>query len=65
MTEDDNKAYEEKQELKTTLGLMGGNDTELNDEDGWTQAAKEHIFSKGPDGNGFGTSYTRLSILQM
>ena len=47
MTEDDNKAYEEKQELRTTLGLMGGNDTELNDEDGWTQAAKEHIFSKG------------------
>ena len=47
MTEDDNKAYEEKQELKTTLGLMGGNDTELNDEDGWTHAAKEHIFSKG------------------
>lgn len=47
ITEDDNKAYEEKQELRTTLGLMGGKDNELYDEDGWTQAAKEHIFSKG------------------
>ncbi|KAG0671789.1 GTPase required for pre-60S ribosomal subunit nuclear export and maturation [Maudiozyma exigua] len=39
----DNKAFEEKQELNATLGLMAGD----ADEDGWTQTAKEHIFSKG------------------
>lgn len=42
--EEDFKAYEEKQELSTTLGLMGNN---LDEQDGWSQAAKEHIFSKG------------------
>lgn len=37
------KVFEEKQELSATLGLMGNQ----VDEDGWTQATKEHIFSKG------------------
>lgn len=43
-TIDDEKVYTEKQELNTTLGLMGNQEDEEN---GWTQAAKEHIFSKG------------------
>lgn len=41
-TNSDQKKYEEKEELKSTLGLMGGLDT-----DEWTAEAKEHIFSKG------------------
>lgn len=43
-SEEDHKTYEEKIELDTTLGLMGNAEDEA---DGWTQAAKEHIFSKG------------------
>ncbi|CCF57475.1 hypothetical protein KAFR_0C04840 [Kazachstania africana CBS 2517] len=43
-TEDDNKTYEEKQELDSTLGLMAN---QIDEENGWSQAAKEHIFSKG------------------
>lgn len=43
-TSEDNKKFEEKQELNATLGLMGNQD---RDEDGWTQEAKEAIFSKG------------------
>ncbi|CCE62168.1 hypothetical protein TPHA_0C00110 [Tetrapisispora phaffii CBS 4417] len=43
-SESDHKVYEEKQELSTTLGLMG---RQMDEEEGWTQAAKEHIFSKG------------------
>lgn len=42
--EEDVKAYEEKQELSTTLGLMSNN---VEEQDGWSQATKEHIFSKG------------------
>ncbi|CCD27467.1 putative GTPase NOG2 NDAI_0K02760 [Naumovozyma dairenensis CBS 421] len=43
--ENDSKKYEEKVELDTTLGLMAGTlDDEVN---GWSQVAKEHIFSKG------------------
>lgn len=42
-TSTDNKSYEEKQELDSTLGLMGRQE----EEDGWTQAAKEAIFHKG------------------
>ncbi|KAK5778219.1 hypothetical protein RI543_003878 [Arxiozyma heterogenica] len=42
--EEDVRAYEEKQELSTTLGLMGN---DVDEQDGWSQAAKEHIFSKG------------------
>ncbi|SCU92531.1 LAME_0F00364g1_1 [Lachancea meyersii CBS 8951] len=38
------KEYEEKQELNSTLGLMGQSG---DNEDGWSQAAKESIFSKG------------------
>lgn len=43
-TDEDNKTFKEKQELKTTLGLMGAQEDEEN---GWSQTAKEHIFSKG------------------
>ncbi|CCH61559.1 hypothetical protein TBLA_0F00150 [Henningerozyma blattae CBS 6284] len=43
-TEEDNKVFEDKQELSTTLGLMSN---QSDDMDGWSQAAKEHIFSKG------------------
>ncbi|GME71495.1 unnamed protein product [[Candida] boidinii] len=42
LTNSDQKQYEEKEELKSTLGLMGGLET-----DEWTAEAKEHIFSKG------------------
>lgn len=44
-TDEDTKKFEDKQELDATLGLMG-NQT-ADEEEGWTQAAKEHIFSKG------------------
>lgn len=44
LTVDENKRYEEDQELKSTLGLMGDNHA---DEDGWSQVAKEAIFHKG------------------
>lgn len=43
-TDKDIQAFEEKQELSSTLGLMN---TNKNEEEGWTQTAKEHIFSKG------------------
>lgn len=43
-TEEDTQKYEEKLELDTTLGLMGNQEDEEN---GWTQVAKEAIFSKG------------------
>ncbi|XDT18698.1 Hypothetical protein J6896_00563 [Nakaseomyces glabratus] len=43
-TEEENKTYEEKEELKATLGLMGKQEDEEN---GWTQVTKEAIFSKG------------------
>ncbi|CCK69767.1 putative GTPase NOG2 KNAG_0D00150 [Huiozyma naganishii CBS 8797] len=43
-TEEENQKYKEKEELNSTLGLMGSSQME---EDGWTQSAKEHIFSKG------------------
>ncbi|SCU77477.1 LANO_0A00474g1_1 [Lachancea nothofagi CBS 11611] len=43
-TAQNNKAYEEKQELDSTLGLMGQNEEEG---DGWSQTAKEAIFNKG------------------
>ncbi|BAO40036.1 nucleolar GTP-binding protein 2 [Kluyveromyces marxianus DMKU3-1042] len=42
-TENDNKTYEEKLELDSTLGLMG----KQEEEDGWTQMTKEAIFHKG------------------
>ncbi|KAF5212659.1 putative nucleolar GTP-binding protein [Clavispora lusitaniae] len=44
LTETDSKAYEEKQELDATLGLMGGS---FLDKDEFTQEAKEAIFHKG------------------
>lgn len=44
LTEQDSAAYEEKQELDATLGLMGGS---IMDADGVTQEKKEAIFSKG------------------
>ncbi|CAR28265.1 ZYRO0D17666p [Zygosaccharomyces rouxii] len=44
MTQKDNEAYEEKQELNSTLGLMGNQEDEEN---GWTNLAKESVFSKG------------------
>ncbi|AQZ13367.1 NOG2 (YNR053C) [Zygosaccharomyces parabailii] len=40
----DNEQYEEKQELNATLGLMGNQEDEDN---GWSNVAKEAIFSKG------------------
>ena len=43
-TEEENKTYEEKEQLKATLGLMGKQEDEEN---GWTQVTKEAIFSKG------------------
>lgn len=43
-SETDNKVYEEKQELNATLGLMGNG---TDEEDGWSQIAKEAIFHKG------------------
>lgn len=43
-TDNDATAYQEKQELNATLGLMGGS---ILDNDEFTQEAKEHIFSKG------------------
>ena len=42
MTAKDNEAFEEKQTLAPTLGLMGGVDT-----DEFSAEAKEYIFSKG------------------
>lgn len=42
-TNNDNKSFEEKLDLDSTLGLMG----KQNQEDGWTQTAKEAIFHKG------------------
>lgn len=39
-----NEQFEEKRELDSTLGLMAQNE---QNEDGWTQTAKEAIFSKG------------------
>lgn len=44
LTESDSKAYQEKQELDATLGLMGGS---FLDKDDFTQEAKEAIFHKG------------------
>lgn len=44
LTEADSKTYEEKQELDSTLGLMGGS---ILDKDDFTQEAKEAIFHKG------------------
>ncbi|EGV65587.1 GTPase required for pre-60S ribosomal subunit nuclear export and maturation [Yamadazyma tenuis] len=43
-TEKDSAEFQEKLELNSTLGLMGGS---LMDQDGITQEAKEAIFSKG------------------
>lgn len=43
-TENDSNAFDEKQELNATLGLMGGS---VMDEDGVTQEVKEAIFHKG------------------
>lgn len=45
-TENENKVFEEKVELQSTLGLMGSTpeDDLLN---GWSNVAKEAIFSKG------------------
>lgn len=42
VTDKDNAAYYEKEDLKPTLGLMGG-----IDEDNFTPEAREYIFSKG------------------
>lgn len=44
VTEKDGVAYDDKQELNATLGLMGGS---IMDQDGFTQEAKEAIFHKG------------------
>lgn len=44
ITEKDNQTFEEKEDLKSTLGLMGKTEDE---EEGWSQTAKEAIFSKG------------------
>ncbi|CUM53878.1 unnamed protein product [Debaryomyces tyrocola] len=44
LTEADSKTYEDKQELDSTLGLMGGS---ILDKDDFTQEAKEAIFHKG------------------
>lgn len=44
VTATDQTAYQEKQDLNATLGLMGGS---VLDNDDFTQEAKEHIFSKG------------------
>lgn len=44
MIQKDNEQYEEKQELNATLGLMGNQEDEDN---GWSNVAKEAIFSKG------------------
>ncbi|KAF3985695.1 hypothetical protein FT663_05195 [Candidozyma haemuli var. vulneris] len=44
LTENDSKAYQEKQELDATLGLMGGS---FLDSEDYTQTAKEAIFHKG------------------
>lgn len=44
LTETDSQAYQEKQELDATLGLMGGSFLE---KDEFTQEAKEAIFNKG------------------
>lgn len=43
-TEKDSNAFDEKQELNATLGLMGGS---LMEQDGVTQEVKEAIFNKG------------------
>ncbi|KAK6202867.1 nucleolar GTP-binding protein 2 [Scheffersomyces amazonensis] len=43
-TENDGVAYQEKQELDATLGLMGGS---FLDKEDFTQEAKEAIFHKG------------------
>lgn len=43
-TEQDGTKYQEKQELDSTLGLMGGS---FLDKDDYTQEAKEAIFHKG------------------
>lgn len=43
MTQKDNEQYEEKQELNSTLGLMANQD----EENGWTNVAKESVFTKG------------------
>lgn len=44
LTESESTAYQEKQELDSTLGLMGGS---ILDKDDFTQEAKEAIFHKG------------------
>nr|CAQ43258.1 Nucleolar GTP-binding protein 2 [Zygosaccharomyces rouxii] len=44
MTQRDNEAYEEKQELNSTLGLMANQEDEGN---GWSNVAKEAVFTKG------------------
>lgn len=44
ITDQDSQKYDEKQELDSTLGLMGGS---FLDNDDFTQAAKEAIFHKG------------------
>lgn len=44
VSESDSKAYDEKQELDSTLGLMGGS---ILDKDDFTQEAKDAIFHKG------------------
>lgn len=44
LSEKDNEVYQEKIELNSTLGLMGGS---TMDEDGTSQEAKEAIFNKG------------------
>ncbi|ODV77321.1 nucleolar GTP-binding protein 2 [Suhomyces tanzawaensis NRRL Y-17324] len=44
LTEADSTAFQEKQELDSTLGLMGGS---ILDKDDYTQEAKEAIFHKG------------------
>ncbi|AAS50891.1 ABR120Cp [Eremothecium gossypii ATCC 10895] len=42
-TDSDSQKYEEKKELDSTLGLMAATEQE----DGWSQVAKEAIFHKG------------------
>lgn len=44
LSENDTKAYQDKQELNATLGLMGGS---FLDSEDYTQTAKEAIFHKG------------------
>ena len=59
--EADSTQFQEKQELDSTLGLMGGS---ILDKDDFTQEAKEAIFHKGQS-NVFGMSYIKLLTLLM